>query len=390
MRQFPDRFEWNEELLRKLVWETYSGKSGSFLFNSEAERTSYKARERTTSVWEEIFDLEEEEEDGSLKLKEQYRNHSYDPSLDDPNSKSITADQGVLLFDPQNVKYWYELFGRTDEEMNPPKPVMSPPSEERTLTEHQVVTSEEDDPVLHPLSAATSGLSLTSPPPSSSSLQPSSSSQQHSRSASPSPRTNGANSTTTTEQQLSETVASVQKFGWSAWKTVQKLGAEAAKQYKERTVQEQQQQEQENGWSQGGGGENQGSVGKSEGSGSSGMWSRFSTISSNPWGTTEDSQPQSQPRPSLPDFSSSPSSTSTSAPSSSAYKPYQARKPSAPHPTRQPSSALSINPWETIDREDALPTPLPRSEEPRMPARVEQKKKEEEVKSYGADPLGVL
>ena len=379
MRQFPDRFEWNEELLRKLVWETYSGKSGSFLFNSEAERTSYKARERTTSVWEEIFDLEEAE--GSLKLQEQYRNPSYNPSLDDPDSKSSTADQGVLLFDPQNVKYWYELFGRTEEEMNPPKPVMSPQSEERTLTEHQVVTSEEDDPVLHPLSAATSGLSLSAPSPSSSTLQPSSSTRQHSRSTSPAPRTNGAQPTT--EQQLSETVASVQKFGWSAWKTVQKLGAEAAKQYKERTVQEQQ-QEQENGWSQGG--ENQGSIGKSEGS--SGMWSRFSTISSNPWGTTEDPQPPS--RNPLPDFSSPPPSSSSSQPSTSSYKPYQPRKPSAPHPTRQPSSALSINPWETIDREDALPTPLPRTEEPRMTVRVEEKKKEEEVKSYGADPLGVL
>ncbi|GAA5910045.1 phosphatidylinositol-3-phosphatase YMR1 [Sporobolomyces salmoneus] len=374
-RQFPERFEWNERLLRKLVWETYSGKSGSFLFNSELERSSYRAKERTRSVWEEIFDLseEEEEEDGKpkLELKEEYRNPLYDATLDDPESKAPTADQGVLLFDPQDVRYWFELFGRSDDEMNRKPPVPTTTPQTQTQTEHHSVLSPSEDPVLHPLSA----LSLGSP------------SDSHSRATSPLP--SRSSSGQGEPQQLAETV---QKFGWSAWKTVQKFGQEAAKQYKERTAVES--TSEENGWSSttttSEGGERErtsnGNVAGAGGGGGSGMWSRFSTLSTNPWqqqstsneNENENSTPLSPPPP-----SSSSTSTSTSSPSIS-YTPYQPRK--APHPVRQPSSALSINPWETISKEDALPTPLVESRS------VPVVKKEEQSSSSnggGGDPLGV-
>ena len=47
-----------------------------------------------------------------------YVNETYDPSLDDRNARGQGADQGVLLPDPKDVKFWWRLFKRGDEEMN--------------------------------------------------------------------------------------------------------------------------------------------------------------------------------------------------------------------------------------------------------------------------------
>ncbi|GAA5874266.1 hypothetical protein JCM16303_005793 [Sporobolomyces ruberrimus] len=385
-RQFPERFEWNEKMLRKLVVETYSGSSGSFLFNSEAERAMYRARERTTSVWEEFFDVVAEEgKEESIRLKAEYQNPLYDPTLDDPESKSSSADQGVLLFDPQDVKYWYQLFGRSDDEMN-----RKPPVSEQTRpheTERQTVTSPEEDPVLHPLAAQTANLSIRSPPNHASSpLQ--------SRSSSPLPPSRSTNGEQ--PQQLAETVASVQKFGWSAWKTVQKFGQEAAKQYKDRSASiedDHSTTNSENGWSTTPTAKNpENENGTNGGGAGSGMWSRFSTISSNPW-----QQPQETPRHASSTSASNTNDPLSAQPSSSnpiSYTPYQPRKPSssstpnpppshsAPHPVRQPSSALSINPWETISKEDALPTPS-------ILSGSAKKEVAEPPRTGGGDPLGV-
>lgn len=368
--QFPDRFEWNETLLRKLVWETYSARTGSFLFNSEAERATYRARERTASVWEEIFDVDDvdsaaKEEGPKLVLKPEYRNDRYDPTLDDPDSKSPNADQGVLLFHPQDVRYWFELFGRSDDEMNrkPPVSAHERPQSPSVQTEHQIVTSAENDPVINPLSAHLSSSLAVDPATVLCATSPSG------RSTSP------ANSGDA-PQQLAETV---QKFGWSAWKTVQKLGQEAAKQYKDRTsVENTVAGTDENGWSSS---PRRSTDGASSGTGANaGMWSRFSTLSNNPW---------QQPSPNSPDSAS----TTTSVP----YTPYEPRKTSsstaeAPLPVRQASSALSINPWETISKEDAVPTPLAVSKSQLEPSRTSLDRSIETAErgaSRTGDPLGV-
>ncbi|GAA5870926.1 hypothetical protein JCM1840_002732 [Sporobolomyces johnsonii] len=403
-RQYPERFEWNEKLLRRLVWETYAGRSGSFLFNSEQERAALRARERTQSVWEEFFDVAE---DAELELKAEYRNPSYDPTLDDPESKAMDADQGVLLFDPQDVKWWFELFGRSDDEMNW-RPPVGDVAQERTVTEVKVVESAEDDPVLAPLTAQASNLALRThsaePSPLSS---PTKLSAPMLPSTSRSPSPSATRLDVSSPQQLSETVASVQKLGWSAWKTVQKFGQEAAKQYKEaqaRPTSTEPDEPSSASWGADGAGELgetsapswKSSAGRSSGAG---MWSKISAT--NPWATS-DSPPSSG------FASTSPSASSSTLAGAPTYKPYQPRKspslpptdplgvapmprfPASSEPSRQPSSTLSVNPWETISRDDALPSPVTRSpavQQWEQPAAA----KVEEVNGAagGGDPLGV-
>ncbi|KAI0253526.1 protein-tyrosine phosphatase-like protein [Lactifluus subvellereus] len=106
-RQFPTRFEFNELFLRDLHTHLYSCQFGTFLFNSERER-----REGTTgtaSVWDYM---------NSPPQAEKYVNSDYNPALDDPTSRSPTADQGVLFPNPKDLRFWHELYGRGDEEMN--------------------------------------------------------------------------------------------------------------------------------------------------------------------------------------------------------------------------------------------------------------------------------
>jgi len=115
LRQFPTRFEWNGRFLVRLAEETYAGRYGTFLFNSERERAALGASGRTRAVWEAFFDVDEA---GELILKDEFRNADYDRSLDDPDAKSLEADQGVLFVRPRDVKFWPAFFGRTDEELN--------------------------------------------------------------------------------------------------------------------------------------------------------------------------------------------------------------------------------------------------------------------------------
>ncbi|GAA5828710.1 hypothetical protein JCM11251_005846 [Rhodosporidiobolus azoricus] len=434
-RQFPERFEWNEELLRHLVRETYAGASGSFLFNSEKERADLRARERTSSVWETVFDLAE---NGKLSIKPQFRNSNYDPSLDDPQSKTTTADQGVLVVNPQDVKWWFELFGRSDEEMNG-RPLTDDPGalpQEPTITEHKVVTSEEDDPVLHPLTAQSANLSVSA-------LHPdSTSSPLHLSGAAPASTSRSPSPTVSVNpQQLSETVAAVQSFGWSAFQKAKKFGADAAKQLREaqaareaaqteaaanvprpesghgveasstaswRTVDEMASKQPSGGYQSGSGSVGgTGSFGRSAGS----MWSRFSA--SNPWASGESPAPPARSSPSTSAF---PAST----PSASTYQTYQPRsarinpdgsptsptpyqpsfpssaspaRPAAPTP-RQPSSTLSINPWESISREEAMAVPstavTSSAPSPAPPAPLSPSMEvAKEGASRSTDPLGV-
>ncbi|KAJ2929997.1 hypothetical protein H1R20_g7108, partial [Candolleomyces eurysporus] len=109
-RQYPDRFEYNERFLRQLYYHLYSCQFGTFLFNSERERrvgdgSGPPPIETTVSVWD-YFNSPQE-----MALN---TNQDYDPSLDDPKGR----DMGVLIPNPKDVRFWNELYGRTDEEMN--------------------------------------------------------------------------------------------------------------------------------------------------------------------------------------------------------------------------------------------------------------------------------
>ncbi|KAI0086404.1 protein-tyrosine phosphatase-like protein [Irpex rosettiformis] len=112
-RQFPERFEFNERFLRQLHYHLYCCQFGNFLFNSEKERkvgeNGRVASECTVSIWD-FFNSPPERE---LNL-----NPDYNPSLDDTARREPGSDQGVLIINPKDVRFWYQLYGRTDEEMN--------------------------------------------------------------------------------------------------------------------------------------------------------------------------------------------------------------------------------------------------------------------------------
>jgi myotubularin-related protein 6/7/8 len=111
-RQSPERFEFNERFLERIHFHLYSCQFGTFLFNCERERrisldgaSRWSGMEKTHSAWER-FNMAEN--------KEKWVNPSYDPALDDPKK----GDMGVLMPNPKDVRFWNELYGRTDEEMN--------------------------------------------------------------------------------------------------------------------------------------------------------------------------------------------------------------------------------------------------------------------------------
>lgn len=386
-RQFPERFEWNGELLKRLQYETYAGRSGTFLFNSERERAAFKARERTRSVWEDIFDeVEEEGAEFKLKLKEEFRNPLYDPSLDDPDSRELDADQGVLLVDPQDVKWWFGLFGRTDEEMNG-RPV--PESErEKTVTAVTVVEGVEDDPVLSPVAALTSSLgdlrpsSAPPPPPPSANthlLAPTQSSSRPSSPSNPSARgPAGIPLDLPSQAQVVEAVSSVQKFGWSAWKTVQKYGQEAATRYAE-SQQQATSPTSESGHSRTQNGESSGgsswrAFGRNEGASElrSGGRAPPSSVISNPWAADE----------------APPTSSRISTPSLDDPLAFE------PTSTKRSTDPLSANPWDTPSTisqpASAPPRPQPQPQPTRSaPAYPAPPPKEQPPKAADVDPLGV-
>ncbi|KAG6333230.1 hypothetical protein ID866_5865 [Astraeus odoratus] len=112
-RQYPERFEFNERFLRTIHYHLYSCQYGTFLYNSERERRRGEegivASERTASLWDFL---------NSSSQMELHKNPLYDPSLDDPLNRDPKADMGVLIPNAKDVRFWHELYGRTDEEMN--------------------------------------------------------------------------------------------------------------------------------------------------------------------------------------------------------------------------------------------------------------------------------
>jgi len=105
--QNPTRFEFNERFLRRLLYHLYACQFGTFLFNSEKERVETNARERTRSVW-----------DYFLARREQFINPRYDAEIDDHQR----GKERLIFPRPKETRWWNELFGRTDGEMNGPVP----------------------------------------------------------------------------------------------------------------------------------------------------------------------------------------------------------------------------------------------------------------------------
>lgn len=110
--QHPTRFEYNGRYLETIFYHLYSCQFGTFLSNCERERRTGEGSspcERTHSVWDLLNTPEEIAEN---------KNELFDPSLDDPSRREGKPDMGVLFPDPKSVRFWHELYGRDDDEMN--------------------------------------------------------------------------------------------------------------------------------------------------------------------------------------------------------------------------------------------------------------------------------
>jgi hypothetical protein len=97
----PNRFQFNERFLRRLLYHAYSCQYGSFLYDSEKERVEAKVRKKTRCIW-----------DYFLARRKEFWNTEFDGSLD--------KGEGVLFPKGDCVRWWAQAWGRTDAEMNGP------------------------------------------------------------------------------------------------------------------------------------------------------------------------------------------------------------------------------------------------------------------------------
>ena len=101
----PTRFEFNERFLRRLLYHLYSCQYGTFLYNNERERVEARVSEKTRSVW-----------DYFISRREQFVNERYSDTIDD----NIRGKERLILPGIGPLRWWNELFGRSDAEMNGP------------------------------------------------------------------------------------------------------------------------------------------------------------------------------------------------------------------------------------------------------------------------------
>ena len=96
IEQNCSKFEFNVNLLNYIAERIYSGKYGTFLFNSEKERKENNAKETTISIWNEILEKENE-----------FKN----PIYDEKNEQEIQINY-------KKIKLWKEYFLRFEKRKN--------------------------------------------------------------------------------------------------------------------------------------------------------------------------------------------------------------------------------------------------------------------------------
>ncbi|APA10400.1 hypothetical protein SS1G_07121 [Sclerotinia sclerotiorum 1980 UF-70] len=106
LRQHPARFEFNERFLRRLLYHLYSCQYGTFLYNNEKSRVDARVRERTKSVWAYF-----------LSKKPEFTNKDFDGGVIDDHVK---GKERLIFPNLDDVRWWHQVFNRTDEEMNGP------------------------------------------------------------------------------------------------------------------------------------------------------------------------------------------------------------------------------------------------------------------------------
>jgi len=110
LRQHPTRFEFNERFLRRLLYHLYSCQYGTFLYNNEKSRLDARVQERTTSVWAYF-----------LSRKAEFLNTDYDAEIDD----HVKGKERLLFPHLDKIRWWHEVFNRSDEDMNGPTNAMT-------------------------------------------------------------------------------------------------------------------------------------------------------------------------------------------------------------------------------------------------------------------------
>ncbi|KAI9811281.1 MAG: hypothetical protein M1832_000928 [Thelocarpon impressellum] len=106
LHQHPTRFEFNERFLRRMLYHLYSCQYGTFLYNSEKERADAKVSSKTRSVW-----------DYFISRRKEFLNPAYTGEAADERER---GEERLLFPRVAEVRWWHEVFGRTDDEMNGP------------------------------------------------------------------------------------------------------------------------------------------------------------------------------------------------------------------------------------------------------------------------------
>lgn len=100
LTQNPHRFQFNERFLRRLLYHLYSCQFGTFLYDNEFQRHSEHVDLKAKSVWAYF-----------LSRQFEFMNPGYDI-----NDLNTTGD--FISPDDKKVKWWWQLYGKSDEEMN--------------------------------------------------------------------------------------------------------------------------------------------------------------------------------------------------------------------------------------------------------------------------------
>lgn len=103
LNQHPNRFEFNERFLRRLLYHLYSCQYGTFLYDNEKARRDARAHERTHSVW-----------DYFLSRRKEFTNPEYKSTIDD-NQRGM---ERMIFPRTAEIKWWATAFGCSDHEMN--------------------------------------------------------------------------------------------------------------------------------------------------------------------------------------------------------------------------------------------------------------------------------
>ena len=141
LHQYPTRFEFNERFLRRLLYHLYSCQYGTFLYNCEKDRIDSGVKDKTRSVW-----------DYFLSRKDQFINGDYDGAIDD----KVRGNERLVFPKLGEVRWWNEVFGRTDAEMNGSQPEVPASSNPAVLT--GVETADDAAGVGVPGKAVTDGI----------------------------------------------------------------------------------------------------------------------------------------------------------------------------------------------------------------------------------------